>query len=72
VTEKVEVSYRPGADEDERLRQVVQILSEGVYAYLKRRGLLKEGSGRAESVADLPREAPASGVQAEGIRGEDS
>jgi hypothetical protein len=72
MTMKVEVSYRAGVDEDERLKQVAQILSEAVYAYLKRRGLLKEGSGGAEKVADLPKEAQAAGLPAGETEGEDS
>ena len=69
---KVEVSYEPGADEDERLKQVAHILSDGLWAYLKRRGLLKEGSGRVERAADLPQEAHGARIQPGEIPGEDS
>lgn len=64
MNEKVEVSYRPVADEDERLRQVARILSDGVWAYLVKRGLL----GRANS----PGQAQAASARGAAIPGEDS
>jgi hypothetical protein len=39
MDERVEVSYGLAENEDERLKQMVRILSDGVWAYLKRRGL---------------------------------
>jgi hypothetical protein len=36
----VETDYREVPDEAERLKRAVRILSEGIYAYLKRRGQL--------------------------------
>ena len=37
---RVETDYRDAPNEAERLEKIGQILAEGVYAYLKRRGLL--------------------------------
>ena len=37
---RVETNYKESPDEAERLETVARILSEGVYAYLKTRGLL--------------------------------
>ena len=37
---RVETNYKEGPDEAERLETVARILSEGVYAYLKKRSLL--------------------------------
>ena len=37
---RVETDYREAAEEAERVKRVAQILSEGVYACLKKRGLL--------------------------------
>ena len=42
---RVETDYRETPEEAERLKKVAQILSEGIYAYLKRRGqLAKNGA----------------------------
>lgn len=39
--------------EEERLKKITEILSDGVYVYLKKKGLLKEGSGQRERIKIL-------------------
>ncbi|MEI8349815.1 MAG: hypothetical protein WCI77_06655 [Candidatus Omnitrophota bacterium] len=47
---KVEVEYVESPDEAERIRKVAKILAEGVYAYLKKEGLLRVDPKRHEKV----------------------
>ena len=47
VMKKVKVSYTEGTDETERLKRVTEILTEGVYSYLKKEGLLREDIERS-------------------------
>ena len=43
VLRKVEVSYLEATEEAEKLKKVTEILSEGVYAYLKHKGSVRKG-----------------------------
>ena len=47
---RVETDYKEAPDEAERLEGVARILSEAVYAYLRRRGLLT--ANRAQLAED--------------------
>ena len=49
----VETSYRKVAEEKQRLKRISEILSEGVYSYLKKKGLLRDDSGRTEKIKTL-------------------
>lgn len=49
---KVEVEYIDSPDEAERIRKVAKILAEGVYAYLKKEGLLRIDPQRKEKVRE--------------------
>lgn len=49
---KVEVEYVEAPDDAERIREVAKILAEGVYAYLKKEGLLKTDPHRKEKVRE--------------------
>ncbi|GAB4117307.1 MAG: hypothetical protein Kow00103_13910 [Candidatus Caldatribacteriota bacterium] len=70
---KVEVSYTERADDGERLKRITEILAEGVYAYLKTSGLLREDIERTERIKRLLEKAKEVGNQAgEVIEGEDS
>lgn len=70
---KVEVSYTERADDGERLKRITEILAEGVYAYLKTSGLLREDIERTEKIKRLLEKAKEVGNQAEEeIEGEDS
>lgn len=70
---KVEVSYTERADDGERLKRITEILAEGVYAYLKMSGLLREDIERTERIKRLLEKAKEVGNQAEEeIEGEDS
>ncbi|MCL6471656.1 MAG: hypothetical protein K6T91_02460 [Firmicutes bacterium] len=70
---KVEVSYTERADDGERLKRITEILAEGVYAYLKTSGLLREDIERTERIKRLLEKAKEVGNQAEEeIEGEDS
>jgi hypothetical protein len=52
VCKRVETDYRGVADEAERLDAVARVLSEGVFASLKKRGLLApEGPQASEKGA---------------------
>jgi len=73
VFKKVEVSYTERADDGERLKRITEILAEGVYAYLKTSGLLREDIERTEKIKRLLEKAKEVGNQAEEeIEGEDS
>lgn len=70
---KIEVSYTERADDGERLKRITEILAEGVYAYLKTSGLLREDIERTERIKRLLEKAKEVGNQAEEeIEGEDS
>lgn len=70
---KVEVSYTERADDGERLKRITEILAEGVYAYLKTSGLLREDIERTEKIKRLLEKAKEVGNQAaEENEGEDS
>lgn len=49
---KVEVEYIDCPDEAERLTKTAKLLSAGVYAYLKKEGLLKIDPQRQEKVRE--------------------
>jgi hypothetical protein len=49
---KVEVEYIKTPDEPERMKKVAKILADGVYAYLKKEGLLKIHPQRKEKVRE--------------------
>ena len=70
---KIEVSYTERADDGERLKRITEILAEGVYAYLKTSGLLREDIERTERIKRLLEKAKEVGNQAEEeTEGEDS
>lgn len=72
MTTKLEVSYEPGTDEDGRLKQVAQILSGAVYAYLKRRRLLRQDADGSEEAARSPKVAHGAACRGGQGQGEDS
>jgi hypothetical protein len=49
---KVEVEYIETPDEPERMKKVTKILAEGVYAYLKKEGVLRIDPKRKEKVRE--------------------
>jgi len=65
VFKKVEVSYTERADDGERLKRITEILAEGVYAYLKTSGLLREDIERTKRIKRLLEKAKEVGNQAE-------
>ena len=70
---KVEVSYTERADDGERQKRIIEILAEGVYAYLKTSGLLRKDIERTERIKRLLEKAKEVGNRAgEVIEGEDS
>lgn len=70
---KIEVSYTERADDGERLKRITEILAEGVYAYLKTSGLLREDIERTERIKRRLEKAKEVGNQAEEeTEGEDS
>jgi predicted RNA-binding protein with EMAP domain len=73
VFKKVEVSYTERTDDGEKLKRITEILAEGVYAYLKTSGLLREDIQRTEKMKRLLEKVKEVGNQAEEeIEGEDS
>ena len=50
---KVEIEYIEDPDDAGRLRDVAKILSEGVYVYLKKEGLLRLDPKRAQKVREI-------------------
>lgn len=62
---KIEVSYTEATEEKERLKSITEIISEGVYIYLKKSGLLKENSERTEKIKCILEKAKEVGNQAE-------
>ena len=62
---KVEVSYTERTDNEERLKRITEILGEGVYAYLKTTGLLREDKERTERIKRVVEKAKEIGNQAE-------
>ncbi len=70
---KVEVAYTDRANDGERLKRITEILAEGVYAYLKTSGLLREDIERTERIKRLLEKAKEVGNHAEEeIEGEGS
>jgi len=73
VFKKVKVSYTERTDDGEKLKRITEILAEGVYAYLKTSGLLREDIQRTEKMKRLLEKVKEVGNQAEEeIEGEDS
>jgi protein involved in temperature-dependent protein secretion len=66
VFKKVEIVYTEIADERERLKSIAEILSEGVYAYLRQNELLRLDSGQTEKVRGILLKAREIVDQAEG------
>lgn len=50
MREKIEFSYQEVSGENERRSKITEILSQGVYAYLKKKGLLKDSPGRSQKI----------------------
>jgi len=48
MSKKIEVSYVEAPNEKERIEKITEILSEGVYAYLKKQGLLRKDTSQSE------------------------
>ena len=70
---KIELSYTEATERKERLKRITGILSEGVYAYLKKNGLLRENSERTKRINCILEKAKEVGNQAEEeIEGENS
>lgn len=70
---RVEFAYTEATEEKERLKRIAEILSEGVYAYLKKSGLLREDLDRTEMIKRLLEETKVLGDKAkEEIEREDS
>lgn len=63
---KVEIVYTEVADERVRLKRIAEILSEGVYAYLRQNELLRSDSGQTEKVKRVLSKTREMGDQAEG------
>jgi len=53
MTKKIEITYIPIKDKAKWAKAFVDILSDGLYAYLKDQGLLKEPSERKKRVEAL-------------------
>jgi len=49
---KVEFEYVEVPDENKRIQKVAKILAEGIYAYLKKEGLLRTDPKRQEKVRE--------------------
>jgi hypothetical protein len=49
---KVEVEYVESPDDAERIKKVAKILAEGVYAYLKKEGVLRIDPKRKEKIRE--------------------
>ncbi len=49
---KVEIEYVKVSDESEPIRKIAKILAEGIYAYLKKEGLLRIDPKRKEKVRE--------------------
>ena len=50
---KIEISYLQVNKEKDRLNKISEILSEGVYIYLKKKGLLKENPEQKMKIKKL-------------------
>ena len=48
MPKKIEISYVEAPNEKERIEKITEILSEGVYAYLKKQGLLRKDASQSE------------------------
>lgn len=64
--EKIEITYKEVKEEKERLNRIAEILSEGVYGYLKKSGYLKYDAGRANKINNLLKKVEKLGNLAEG------
>jgi hypothetical protein len=53
VSKRVEVSYVATIDEKERQVRLAEILTEGVYCYLKGNGLLKKEFEKCEKIEEV-------------------
>ena len=49
----IKVQYTAVSDEEDRQEKVIEILTEGVFSYLKGEGLLKEDSEKNQKVLKL-------------------
>ncbi len=52
MTLKIKIEYIEVPDEAERIHRISKILAEGVYAYLKKEGLLRVNLERKEKVQE--------------------
>lgn len=59
----VKTSYIKVAEEKQRLKRVSEILSEGVYSYLKKRGLLRDDLWKTEEIKTLMEKTEADTIQ---------
>lgn len=53
MSKRVEVSYVATIDEKERQVRLAEILTEGVYSYLKGNGLLKKEFEKCEKIEEV-------------------
>ena len=53
MSKRIEVSYVAIIDEKERQVRVAEILTEGVYSYLKGNGLLKKDFEKCEKIEEV-------------------
>lgn len=53
MTKKIEVTFVETMKEEERLRRVIEILSEGFYEYMKANGHLKKNPERDKRIEKL-------------------
>ena len=65
VINKIKVSYTEATEEKERLNRITEILSEGVYVYLKKSGFLREDLERRERIKGLLEKTKKVGTQTE-------
>jgi len=50
MDKKITVTFTESKNETERIQKITEILSEGVYACLKKQGLLRENPGRSAKI----------------------
>ena len=50
MSKRIEISLVEVPNEEEWRKKITEILSEGIYAYLKNQGLLRENSTRSEKI----------------------
>jgi len=53
---KIEISYVESPNEKERIEKITEIISEAVYTYLKKQGLLREDPNKSEKLKSLLKE----------------